>query len=271
MKNELPHLLKPQSDLARASHHLGVVLAVADASPRLGQCLAALSAALAKAVEYGHRAELFVVIDGRNADSAAIASNYAVHLVTAEFSDLARARAIGARAALSSGASWLAFTECSALVADSWLIEQISTESELLLGNVEITNGFMAEEFRDEGSRWHDLDAHASEHQALQLSANFSNLGMSRSAFELACHLGGQELRLDAALLDQLATLQIATHRCSKPLVYARMQGLEQILLGGDAPLRRAPMTGGSHPGAQSANTMAQAAAHCAPALLSLS
>jgi hypothetical protein len=269
MKNELPHLLKPQSDLAPTSHHFGVVLAVADASPRLAQCLAALSAAMGKAVTEGHRAELFVVIDGRNAESAAIASNYAVHLVTADFSDLASARAIGARAALSSGASWLAFTECSALVADSWLIEQISTDSELLLGSVEITNGFMAEQFHDERSGWHDVDAHATAPAALQLSANFSNLGMSRSAFELACHLGGRQLRLDAALLDQLASLQITTHRCSKPLVYARMQGLDQILFGGDAPVCATPVTGDSPALAQCARSLV--AAPIAPALLSIS
>ncbi len=231
MKNESLHLLKPLSEDGRSSHRIGVVLPVADSSAQLAACLKALSAALAKAAEQGHEADLYVVIDGRNAECAAIASTFAVHLVTADFSDLASARAIGARAAQGGGATWLAFTECSALVADCWLLEQISPDSELLLGNVEITNGFMSGEFQEERSGWHELGKEAGQHLALQLSPNFSNLGMSRSAFEMACHLSGDKLRIDAALLDQLATLDIATHRCSKPLVYARMQASEEMLV----------------------------------------
>jgi hypothetical protein len=120
MKNELPHLLKPLSEVGRARHNVAVVLPMPDLSPRLRECLAALAAALGKAVEQGHQANLYVVIDGRTVDSAAIASTFPVHLVTADFSDLARARAIGARAAVSAGATWLAFTESSALVAAPW-------------------------------------------------------------------------------------------------------------------------------------------------------
>ena len=240
MKNELPHLLKPLSQPDRVSQRIGVVLPIPDASPRLKECLTALTAALAYSIDKGHEADLYVVIDGRNAAGAAIASTFAVHLVTADFSDLASARASGARAALAAGVSWLAFTESHALVAESWLVEQISSDAELLIGGIEITNGFMTDPAEDFRCGWRD------DEPMQPFSAHFGNLGMSRSAFELAAHLDGPALRLDAGLLDQLTTLEIATHRCDKPLVYARSQDVEDMTFSEvGVAAARAPALGG--------------------------
>ena len=222
MKTDLPHLLKPlQRD--QASHRLAVVLTIPDASPRLNECLMALSAASNKARAQSHQVDIFVVIDGRNSESAAIVSTFPVHLVTADFSDPGQARAIGARAAwqqappgwrLPRALHWW-------LTAGCW--NRSASGTDLMLGSVEITNGFMPSELDQGGSGWQQMSA------AQRATPNFSNLGMSRSAFELACQLGGRELCLDAELLDQLTRLELAIHRCSKPLVYARMQELKDI------------------------------------------
>jgi hypothetical protein len=218
MKNELELLVPAGIDpieLSGAAAHCAVILPVAQAHGALAACLASLVACALKQRDDGTPAAIYVVLAGHDGESAAIASQYPVHVITTDQTDAARMRTIGARAAVSAGAHWLAFTEPSAVVSETWLKDQLACGAAVILGAVEVTNQFLLSE------RTADSSAEVAQDEEALDCANF---GLDARAFVLYQHITERGGGIDGSLARRLKGLGVSIRRCDMPHVYRRLE-----------------------------------------------
>ena len=215
MKNELQQLHPaPNSpaDRTSPSAQCAIILPLAEPGQALAACLASLVKAAGQARDDGTAAAIFVILAGHDADSALVASQYPVHLITTDHTDASMMRTIGARAAVTAGANWLAFTEPSAVVSERWLADQLECHAAVVLGGVEITDQFLLSA-RQADQSVQDEDR-----------LDCANFGMDACAFSLLQHVTERDAGMDLALVRRLKGLGVSIKRCGKPHVYRRLE-----------------------------------------------
>jgi hypothetical protein len=218
MKNELQQLLPVDPAFGPLSHvtdQCAVILPVTEPVDALDTCLTSLMESAARLRDDGTPTVIYVILAGRDTESALIASRYPVHLITADQTDAAQMRSIGARAALSAGATWLAFTEPSAVVSETWLKDQLGCGAELVLGSVEVTDRFLNFDLPEHSSMgfFHDED-----------KLEPANFGLNARALTIYQLVAERDGGIDRSLARKLKGLGVVISRCDKPLVYRRSQ-----------------------------------------------
>ncbi len=124
--------------------HIGVVIPARDEEERISRCLQSVTRA-ALAVPEDVDVSIIVVADGCLDATARLAAEAGVTVVEIDSSNVGRARATGAEAAIALGADWLANTDADSVVPVDWLTSQ----RELAAGGADVTVGMVRPDFAE--------------------------------------------------------------------------------------------------------------------------
>ncbi len=181
---------------------IGIVIPAHNEQERIGACLASIQLACAHAALRGEAIKVVVVLDDCDDDTALIAAQYPVMLLSCTARNVGIARARGAAHLIEAGARWLAFTDADSCVAPDWLSAQLSFDADVVCGTVEVADwplfGDEADLLRGDFQRhYQDADDHRHVHGA--------NLGLSTQAYLRAGGFAPLACSEDQVLVDTLA------------------------------------------------------------------
>ncbi|WP_394000734.1 glycosyltransferase [Luteimonas sp. WGS1318] len=218
---------------------IGVVVPAHDEAASIAQCLAAIGLAAACPALRGEPVRVFVADDRCSDRTAEIALACGATVVVADGGNVGSARAAGMRAAIATGADWLASTDADSIVPGDWLSAQRRSGADAFCGMVAVVDWLdFAPDVQHAHARAHALrDGHPHVHGA--------NLGVATAAY-LGC--GGfrpLSAHEDVALVRDLEAIGARIARPAAPVVLtsarrsARAQGgFADYLLTLEARLR---------------------------------
>ncbi|MEK1942706.1 MAG: glycosyltransferase [Pseudomonas sp.] len=156
---------------------IGVIIPVHNEEALLGDCLMAVQRAAAHCALDGETVHILVVLDSCTDASAQIALAHGVATIAVDARNVGEARARGVRLLIDQGARWLACTDADSQVAEDWLVAQLSLETDVVCGTVQIGDwGDIPDSVQAQYSgRYHNGDGHRHIHGA--------NLGFSANAY----------------------------------------------------------------------------------------
>ncbi|MFM0740599.1 glycosyltransferase [Paraburkholderia xenovorans] len=179
---------------------IGVIVPAHNEEALLAPCLAALIEASRHADLAGEAVRIVVVLDACTDFSGAIARAYGVETLASKARNVGIARAMGADILLADGARWLAFTDADSRVSPTWLVAQLSLDSDAVCGSIAVDEWdwtahphSVREYFR---KTYVDADGHRHIHGA--------NLGVSAEAYRRAGGFPPLTCSEDVALVDRL-------------------------------------------------------------------
>lgn len=177
---------------------LAVIVPANNEEDAIGRCLRSVSMAASWPGLRGETVLVIVVLDACTDATALIATEAGALLVSLEARNVGKARAEGAKLALSMGARWLAFTDADTVVAPDWLHVQMSLCSDAVCGTVGVTDwGTYGEPMRRHfDATYTDADGHQHIHGA--------NLGVSAHAYQRAGGFEPLSSSEDVALVKAL-------------------------------------------------------------------
>jgi glycosyltransferase involved in cell wall biosynthesis len=193
-----------------------------------------------RAAQYpGLKAESFlvaVVLDACNDTTQERTEKWPVTVHSADFRNVGRARALGARYLLAAGARWLAFTDADSTVSEQWLCDQLSLNAEVVCGTVSIkdwsSHGEYAARARASfSSGYQDRDGHRHVHGA--------NLGINALSYQ---KIGGFEALAcseDQALVNKLECAGVSIAWTALPRVVTSARPYSRIAGGFASALRQ--------------------------------
>ena len=183
-------------------HRIAVVIPAHNEEAHIAACLAAVSEAARRvaSIESSRRHEVavFVVCDACTDGTAEIVRDAGLTPLIVRERSVGAARAAGASAALQSVADWLAFTDADTLVTESWLVAQLTLESDVVCGTIAVEDwGAHGEAVRNDfAATYKDIDGHRHIHGA--------NLGMSAAAYRRAGGFAMLTSSEDVAIVEAL-------------------------------------------------------------------
>ena len=156
---------------------LAVIVPAHDEQDHIGACLASVRIAARCPRLNGEPVLIVVSLDACSDQTAAIARNLGVSVVSVAARNVGIARAHGARYALDAGARWLAFTDADSVVGPEWLSAQLDQRSDAVCGTVEVRDwGGYGDRLRQHHvETYTDADGHRHIHGA--------NLGVTAQAY----------------------------------------------------------------------------------------
>jgi len=174
-----------------------IIIPVHNEEPHLQVCLQAACAA-ARRASLAQQCIVVVVLDRCTDGSAAIAAAFPVHAIDMRAGSVGAARAVGARAAIRLGATWLAFTDADTVVAPDWLLDQQALGTDAVCGTVSVSDWHLHDpkvRIAYE-TQYTDRDGHRHIHGA--------NLGISAAAYEACGGFQSVALHEDVKLVERL-------------------------------------------------------------------
>lgn len=167
--------------------HIGVVIPARDEEELLPRCLASVAAA-AQSLAIPARVSVVVVLDSCTDGSARVAAEAGLdlglelHLLETRAGNVGAARALGADAALETGAGWIANTDADTMVPVNWL----QTQTELAAAGYGMVLGTVVPDAMDLDAAhlalWHTRHVLAEGHPYV----HGANLGFSARAYAAA-------------------------------------------------------------------------------------
>ena len=156
---------------------VAIVIPVHNEETCLAACLEAACISAA-ALGNGQSGLVVAVLDNCTDASAEIASRFPVHTVTAHAGSVGAARALGARAAIGLGATWLAFTDADTVVSADWVTIQRSLDADAVCGTVAVSDWHLYDEQVRSSYEAHYVDADGHRH------IHGANFGLSSEAYQ---------------------------------------------------------------------------------------
>lgn len=177
---------------------IGIIVPAHDEEERIGDCAQSLLKAATHPDLAGEDVQIIVVLDACQDRTGLLARALGVRTIDVTARNVGMARQTGAKAALATGARWLAFTDADSVVAPDWLASQLALGADAVCGTIAV------EDWDVYGERMHrhfrltytDADGHAHIHGA--------NLGVSAAAYATAGGFLGLETGEDVALVEAL-------------------------------------------------------------------
>lgn len=177
---------------------IGIIVPAHDEEERIEECTRSLLNAAAHPDLAGEKVKIIVVLDACIDRTGSLARSLGARTMDINANNVGLARQTGAKAALASGARWLAFTDADSVVASDWLVSQLALGADAVCGTVAV------EDWGAYGERMHrhfeltytDADGHAHIHGA--------NLGISAAAYATAGGFLALESSEDVALVEAL-------------------------------------------------------------------
>ncbi len=211
---------------------IGVIIPVHNEEALLGNCLMAVKRAAAHPGLNGETVHILVVLDSCTDASAHIALQYDVATLAVDARNVGEARLQGIRLMLDQGARWLACTDADSEVAEDWLVAQLSQDTDVVCGTVQIENwGGIPEEIQEiYYDSYHDGDGHRHIHGA--------NLGFSALAYTRAGGFQPLEVNEDVALVARFQQTGASIAWTATPKVTTSAR-LEVRMAGGFADYLR--------------------------------
>lgn len=212
---------------------IGVVIPAHNESEYLSGCLRAVFNAT-RARDLGDEPVMVVVVlDACTDETASLARQFPVKLVTVNVRNVGIARARGADFAIQSGARWLSFTDADSAVAPDWLVKQLSLGTDAVCGTVEVRrwHSYGAELRRHFSKNYTDADGHKHIHGA--------NLGVSVAAYERAGGFRPLSCSEDVALVNDLEKTGASIAWSAAPRVVTSARRDYRVMSGFGANLAR--------------------------------
>lgn len=212
---------------------IGVVISAHNESEYLSGCLRAVfNAARARDLRK-EPVTVIVVLDACTDETASLARQFPVKLVSVNVRNVGIARARGADLAIQCGARWLAFTDADSAVASDWLVKQLSLGTDAVCGTVEVRtwHSYGAELRRHFSKICTDADGHKHIHGA--------NLGVSVEAYEKAGGFRPLSSSEDVALVSDLARSGASIAWPAAPRVVTSARRDYRVMHGFGASLAR--------------------------------
>ena len=117
---------------------IGVIVPAHNEEQLLSPCLQALALAACDPLLRGEQVCIVVVLDACEDQSAAIAADYDVTVLSIDQRNVGHARRRGAAWLLERGARWLACTDADSRVPGDWLSGQLACEADVVCGTVTV-------------------------------------------------------------------------------------------------------------------------------------
>jgi len=199
----------------------------------IGRCVTALKSAAQAEGLHGEPVRLIVVLDDCSDDTGRLAAAHGAHTLSMRSRNVGAARAMGAEAALSLGARWLAFTDADSEVSAEWFTAQLGLGSEAVCGTVAV---------RDWGSYGPTMRAH---HEATYFDndghrhIHGANLGVSAHAYRRAGGFPALASHEDLALVSALESTGAVIAWSAAPRVYTSARRSFRAREGFGATLQR--------------------------------
>ncbi|KAA0997463.1 glycosyltransferase [Paraburkholderia panacisoli] len=198
---------------------IGIIIPAHNEGRCIGKCVSAAMLAGRHMQLSGEDVQVTVVLDTCMDDTGQIAASLGAQIIEVVGRNVGMARASGARAALESGARWLAFTDADSVVPPDWLVQQLRCSADAVCGVISVHDwSGHCDAVREDFLRTYcDADGHHHIHGA--------NIGVAAAAYLRA---GGfpllesnEDVAFVQALIDTGAT--IAWTASTRVVTSARM------------------------------------------------
>lgn len=211
---------------------IGVIIPVHNEEALLGNCLTAVQRAAEHPDLNGETVHILVVLDSCTDGSALVALAHGVATIAVDARNVGEARCQGVRLLVDQGARWLACTDADSEVAQDWLVAQLSQETDMVCGTVQIADwGDIPDEVQMVyNGRYHNGDGHRHIHGA--------NLGFSALAYTRAGGFQPLEVDEDVALVSRFQQSGATIAWTAMPQVITSAR-LEVRMFGGFADYLR--------------------------------
>lgn len=117
---------------------IGVVVPAHNEEALLESCIRAIQQAAAHPGLAGETVRIVLVLDSCDDGSAAIAANTGSECLNVQARNVGYARAMGVEHLVTLGARWIACTDADSLVAEDWLVAQLSLGADMVCGTVQV-------------------------------------------------------------------------------------------------------------------------------------
>jgi glycosyltransferase involved in cell wall biosynthesis len=114
---------------------IGIIIPAHNEGCCIGECVSAAMLAGRHTELSGEDVQVTVVLDTCMDDTGQIAASLGAQIIEVVGRNIGMARATGARAALESGARWLAFTDADSVVPANWLVQQLRCSADAVRRN----------------------------------------------------------------------------------------------------------------------------------------
>jgi len=215
---------------------IGVCIPAHNEEKLIGECLKSIFTAAIHEELHDELVKVVLVLDSCQDRTGAIAMQWPVTFLATSARNVGTARALGADYLLQQGARWLAFTDADTCVSSRWLADQLSLQSDVVCGTVEVDDwvehGIHAQQSQQHfESTYIDRDGHRHVHGA--------NLGISALHYR---QVGGFESRIcgeDQALVDRLIVQGARIAWSSLPRVKTSGRAFSRVKDGFAGALRK--------------------------------
>jgi glycosyltransferase involved in cell wall biosynthesis len=221
---------------------IAVIIPAHNEAQHIGVCIRSVILAAQHPHLGDEEVRVYVVLDSCNDDTERIARSLAVEVLEVDTRNVGVAREAGARAALSSNARWLAFSDADTVVAADWLVQQLRCGTDVVCGVISVTDwSGHSPAVRDNFVKtYRDADGHRHIHGA--------NLGVSADAYLSVGGFPPRVSREDVALVEALVAsgASIAWSAAPRVVTSARLDsrapgGFGATLRAVSATLEEAP------------------------------
>lgn len=192
---------------------IAVIVPAHDEADHIGACLASIRRAGQHPLLRNEKVQIFVALDACKDRTGYIANSKGATLVVLDQNNVGAARALGARAAITAGARWLAFTDADSQVASDWLAAQMSLGAEAVCGTVTVGDwGNRLSGVREQhDAAYTDRDGHRHVHGA--------NLGIRTEAYLRVGGFDALASNEDIALVEALQAAGVVIAWSMRPKV----------------------------------------------------
>ncbi len=119
---------------------IGICIPAHNEEAYIGKCLRSVMHAARHPLLNGEPVEIVVVLDTCSDETEMHARRWPVTCLHTALRNVGFARAAGARHLLAAGARWLAFTDADTVVSQSWLVDQLSLDSDVVCGTIDVSD-----------------------------------------------------------------------------------------------------------------------------------
>lgn len=205
------------------------------------QCIDACLASVLKAAQHpglqGEPVHVVVVHDTCSDGTALRSRNWPITSLHVAFKNVGLARAAGARHLIELGVRWLAFTDADTRVSETWLMHQLSFNTDVVCGTVEVADWSVHGVFAEQAQQvfqagYLDQENHKHVHGA--------NLGVSPEAYLRVGGFDALTCSEDQALVDKLVLVGATIAWTALPRVVTSARPISRVEGGFATTIRQA-------------------------------
>ncbi|MGN1056614.1 MAG: glycosyltransferase [Comamonas sp.] len=191
---------------------MGIAIPAHNEAEYIADCLAAVQRSMRYLAQHGQQALVVVAADACTDATAAIARQWADHVLEIDAHSVGIARQSAAQWLLEQGAQWIACTDADTLVPEDWLYGQNVCKADVFCGIVRV---------QDWGDYAPEVIAafHATTPQVGHPHIHGANMGLSRWAYELVGGFLNERAHEDVSLIRRCEQAGLNIARLIDPCV----------------------------------------------------